>query len=156
MNSGGLLLIKGIKVSPVVDCINLTVEGENLSALGETFNLLGQHQINIWFEVHLRDDDDTIHSTLCIDPTESEKAIGLVREIAPEISISKVQSLNILSVFPFRDSPETASFLFQTLTDLSIPVLAASTSLSSLSCLIHSDHCSLAQESLKRAFRILS
>ena len=147
------MLIKGIKLSPVVDGINLAIEGENLAILNKSLDHVGQHKINIWFEAQLRDDDDTVHTTLCIHPAECHKTIALIAEIAPEVSISTIASLNIVSIFPFRDNPEAAHLLFRALEERSIPVLAASTSLSSLSCLIHHEHCSIVHESLKQIFR---
>lgn len=148
------MLIRGIKVSPLMGCIKITIGGENLSVLNSILNAFGENKINIWFEVQLRDREDLMSITLCIDPPEIAKCTTLIKEIAPEIDIVTIPSVNIISVFPYRDSPEIAFLFLKALEEKAVPILAISTSLSSISCLVNHEQCSIVQEHLRKAFNL--
>ncbi|MFH0812072.1 MAG: hypothetical protein V2A69_04435 [Pseudomonadota bacterium] len=135
-------------------CIKITIGGENLSVLNSILNAFGENKINIWFEVQLRDREDLMSITLCIDPPEIAKCTTLIKEIAPEIDIVTIPSVNIISVFPYRDSPEIAFLFLKALEEKAVPILAISTSLSSISCLVNHEQCSIVQEHLRKAFNL--
>lgn len=148
----GKLLISGIKISPVLDCIKITVEEENFSALNHIFNTFGAKKINIWFEVQIKNRNNLVNVTLCIDPHNYEKVADIIRENYPNLNVCFIRSVNILSAFPYRENPEIASLFFKTLEEKGLSVIGVSTSLSSISCLIKHEQCLIAKESLKKAF----
>ena len=149
------MLISGVKISPLLDCIKIVIPGEDISCLSNLLETLGEKEINIWFAVQVKNSEDLMNVTLCIDPREIEKGITVIREICPNLEVSTLSSLNIISAFPYRNNPEIAFLFLKALDSKNIPVLAVSTSLSSISCLIHHEQCTMAKETLKKAFSLI-
>lgn len=146
------MLISGIKSSPVLDCIKVAIKGKKHIVLNSILNTLGEAKINIWFEVQVRNSTDLMNISLCVDPQETGKAITLIKETHPDLDVCSLQSVTILSAFPYRENPEIAFLFLKALEEKSIPVIAVSTSLSSIACLVRYEERSMAIESLKRAF----
>ena len=149
------MLIRGVKTSPLLDCIKVTIEGGNHSAINNIFNGFGEKKINICFEVQLRNSKDLMSVTICVDPHESERGMAIIRENYPHLDVYFIHAVNILSAFPYRQDPETAFLFFKTLEEKAVSVIAVSTSLSSISCLVRHDQCSTAKESLEKAFGLI-
>ncbi len=149
------MLINGIKTSPVVGCIKGIVQGNNFSALSSFLKTFGERNINILFAVQIRNSNDLIDITLCINPDRVEEGIAIIKKISPNIRVTTLPSLNIISVFPYRDNPEISFIFLKTLENESIPVLAVSTSLSSISCLVPHDQIKEAEDYLKKAFGLI-
>lgn len=148
------MLIKGVKVSPLVVGVKGTFKGENVLLFNNILNDFGKKKINLLFIVQVKNSEDLTSITLCLNSDDFEEAEPIIRNIYPDITISILPSLNIVSVFPFRNNPEVALLFLKVLEDNSIPVLAVNTSLSSISCLVHHKHCLLAQVSLTKTFGI--
>ena len=148
------MLISGVKISPLLDCIKIVIPGEDISCLSNLLETLGEKEINIWFAVQVKNSEDLMNVTLCINPREIEKGITVIRGICPDLEVSTLSSLNIISAFPYRNNPEIAFLFLKALDSKNIPVLAVSTSLSSISCLIHHEQCTMAKETLKKAFSL--
>jgi len=144
--------ISGIKVSNLMDCIKFKVRGDNLPVISKILQSFGDNNINIWFVVQVRNSKNLISVTLCVDTHGIEKSTATIRKICPSADITTIPSVHILSVFPYREDPEIAHLFFKTLEDTPVSILAVSTSLSSISCLVRQEQCSTAEESLKKAF----
>ena len=95
-----------------------------------------------------------VNITLCVDPGTVHDAVAVISDRYPDIRIAPTADGSILSVFPYRDSPETAFLFFDALGEAEVPVLAMSTSLSSLSCLVPHNQSTVAQEALQKAFQL--
>ncbi len=146
------MLISGIKSSPVLDCIKMAIKGKQHVVLNGILNTLAEAKINIWFEVQVKTSNDLMNVTLCVDPQETEKGITLIKEKHPCLDVCSLRSVTILSAFPYRENPEIAFLFLKTLEEESISVIAVSTSLSSIACLVRHEQRSLAIESLEKAF----
>jgi len=146
------LLISGIKSSPVLDCIKMAIKGKQHVVLNGILNALAEAKINIWFEVQVKTSNDLMNVTLCVDPQETEKGITLIKEKHSCLDVCSLRSVTILSAFPYRENPEIAFLFLKTLEEESISVIAVSTSLSSIACLVRHEQRSLAIESLEKAF----
>ena len=144
--------VSGIKVSPRVDAVKFAVQGEDLDGLAEVLDILGENEVNIWFIVQVRNRDDVVNITLCVDPEAVERTVDTVQGRYPGSAPFSVSPATILSVFPYRDNPEIAVHLLQTLEEVSVPVLGLSTSLSSLACLIPYEQEARAKQSLEKTF----
>ena len=146
--------VGGIKTSHRVEIIKFSINGEQIDLLSEILDALGSKEINIWFVGQVRTRDDVVNITLCVDPETVNDAVAVISKGRADIQLSAVAGGAILSVFPYRDSPETAFLFFNALGEAGVPVLAMSTSLSSLSCLIPHDKSNVAQEALQKAFEL--
>ena len=146
--------VGGIKTSHRVEIIKFSIPGEQIDLLSKILDALGGKEINIWFVGQVRTRDDLVNITLCVDPETAKDTIAVIRDEFPDIGLSTAADGAILSVFPYRDSPETAYLFFSALGEAGVPVLAMSTSLSSLSCLVPHDQSAVTQEALQKAFAL--
>ena len=146
------MLISGIKSSPVLDCIKVAIKGDKHVVSNSILDILGAAKINIWFEVQIKNSNDSMNVTLCVDPQDTEKGATLITEKHPDLDVRCLQSVTILSAFPYRENPEIAFLFLKALEEESIPVIAVSTSLSSIACLVSHEQCSMAIESLEKVF----
>lgn len=144
--------VSGIKTSPRVDVIKLALPGERIDLISRILSELGDNGINIWFVVQVRTHDNILQVTLCVDPAEAEKATAIIRELHSDIELAARIPGTILSVFPYRDNPEIALRFLQALERINVPILAVSTSLSSLACLIPHEQHLVVREALEKAF----
>ena len=146
------MLISGIKISPLVDCIKLTIQKKNFSVFSNILKVFGENKVNIWFAVQVQNSESLMNATLCFDPSEIKKATAIISDIYPDIELCTSSSLNIVSVFPYRNNPEIAFLFLKALEGNSIPVLAVSASLSSISGLIHHKQSVTAKNFLEKTF----
>ena len=144
--------VGGIKKSHQVEIIKFSIIGEQIDLLSRILETLGDKQINIWFVGQVRTRDDLVSVTLCVDPETVNDTVALISESYPGIHLSAPVDGSILSVFPYRDNPEIAYLFFKALGEAGVAVLAMSTSLSSLSCLVPHDQSTIAQKALQKAF----
>jgi aspartokinase len=135
-----------------LDCIKVAIKGEEHLVLNSILDTLGEAKINIWFKVQIKDSNDLMNVTLCVDPQDTEKGTTLIKEKHPELDVGSLQSVTILSAFPYRENPEIAFLFLKALEEEAIPVIAVSTSLSSIACLVRDEQRSIAIESLEKAF----
>ena len=141
-----------VKASPVLDAMTMSMSGDDPLALRNVFEVLGKGKVNIWLGVEIKNKEDVMDITLCFNPQETDYATTLIQKHYPSINFSLIKSVRIISVFPFRDNAEVAFRFIKTLEDNAVPVLALSTSLSSISCLVPQEYCSIATESLETTF----
>lgn len=146
------MLISGVKSSPVLDCIKVAIKKEKRVVLNSILDALGEAKINICFEVQINNSNNLMNVTLCVEPQDTEKGTTLIKEKHPDLEVRCFESVTMLSAFPYRENPEIAFLFLKALEEESIPVIAVSTSLSSIACLVRQDQCSKAIESLKKAF----
>jgi len=147
-------LIGRVKASPVLDAMKMTMSGDDPLALQNVLGVLGEGRINIWLGVEIKNKEDVMDITLCFNPQETDGVTTLIQEHYPTIQFSMIKSVRIISVFPFRDNAEVAFRFIKTLEDNAVPVLVLSTSLSSISCLVPQEYCSIAIESLEKTFSL--
>lgn len=145
-------MIKGLRVSPVLDSIKMEIPGESLPTLSKILKAFGEEKINIWFGVQIKNRDDFIKITFGFDSSQVERALTIIREHYPGLDFSLIKSVNIISAFPFRENPEIAFQFVKALEDKSVPILGLSTSLSSVSCLIPQEDCEQVKKSMEEAF----
>ncbi|WAC08209.1 MAG: hypothetical protein OS130_03155 [Thermodesulfobacteriota bacterium] len=147
-------MIVRVKASPVLDAIKMSMSGNDHFALQNLLGVFGERGINICLGVEIKNKEDVMNITLCFNPKETDYVTTFIREHYPTLSFSMIKSVRIISVFPFRDNAEVAFQFIKTLEDNAVPVLALSTSLSSISCLVPQVYCSIAVESLETTFNI--
>jgi len=147
-------LIGRVKASPVLDAMKMSMSGDDPLALQNVLGVLGEERINIWLGVEIKNKEDFMDITLCFSPQETDYVTTFIREHYPTLSFSMIKSVRIISVFPFRDNAEVAFQFIKTLEDNAVPVLVLSTSLSSISCLVPQEYCSIAIESLETTFSL--
>jgi aspartate kinase len=120
---------------------------------------LGKESINVQFIVQCIDLEDRDHVVLCVSRDDLDLALEALEAITEEIQPQKivhVPSVGILSVFgpDFRERPGIAAQVFQALASEGINILAISTSISTVSCVIGEEFLDQATEVLGETFAL--
>ncbi|MGQ9585701.1 MAG: ACT domain-containing protein [Anaerolineae bacterium] len=120
---------------------------------------LGRQKINVPFVVQCIDIEGKDHIVFCVDQDDLSPALKIVEEVVREIGAEKVvhhPEVAIVAIFgpDFRSRPNIAGTFFSALAAAGINVLAISTSISTLSCVIASDRVEDAVQAICGAFEL--
>ena len=118
---------------------------------------LGRTHISAQFIAQLIDARRRDHICVCFDRAELDQARPLVEVAALSVGAESVElgdKVSLISIFgpDFRDRPGIASCMFGALAARGINILAISTSISTVSCLIEATRCDAAVEALQATF----
>ncbi len=114
---------------------------------------LSEQSINVQFIVQCIDLSNRDHIVLCVSRDDLQPTLDTLQAVKEEIGAQKIihdPEVGIISVFgpDFRERPGVAAKVFQALASEGINILAISTSISTVSCVI-------AEESLDQATEVL-
>ena len=123
------------------------------------FQALGQAHLNAQFIVQSIDLQQHSHFQFCVDMHDMPKVTALLEPIAQELGTERIitqQPVALLAVFgpDFRERPGIAGTAFGALAAEHINILAVSTSISTISCIIDDAHFDAALTSLRTAFDV--
>jgi aspartokinase len=124
---------------------------------GKIMSALGERNINVQFIVQLIDIHDSSHVVFCIAEDELPDAQDLLEGLRQEVGGEQViqrENVAIVSIFgpDFRERPGIASMMFSALGGKGINILAISTSISTLSCVIDAEHMDDAVTAMRDTF----
>lgn len=126
------------------------------SASSAVLCVLGDRDINIQFIVQSIETDTRIGMTFCVEMDDLDATLSAIEEVRKDIPIEVTYQLcvAVISVFGphFRDSPGIAGLFFSGLASAGINILATSTSISSISCVVSDEQLDEAVFSLRKAF----
>lgn len=153
----GKIRIGGIMQNAHLSLLNVTAVPDRPGTAALILNSLGKRDINVQFIVQCIDQNQQDQVALCVDRDDLPLALELVEKIAPELEAGKVSAqpeAAIVSIFgpDFRERPGIAGTMFQALADRDINILAVSTSISTVSCVIVSDALESALIALRDTF----
>jgi aspartate kinase len=136
--------IGGIMQNAHLSLLNVAAVPDRPGIAAAILNGLGERGINVQFIVQCIDQSQRDQVALCVDRDDIGAALEIVQGIAPELEAGKVIShpeAAIVSIFgpDFRERPGIAGSMFQALAERGINILAISTSISTVSCVIESD-----------------
>lgn len=148
-----------IKIGGIIQNKNLaqiSVLGipEQVEIAGQIFTILGEEGINVQFIVQTPDILGAWSIVFCIDENDLGKTLKTLKEKLLGSESQKIihhSPVAIVSIFGphFREKPAIAGKMFSTLEQAGINILAISTSISTLSCVI-------SESALPEAVRVLS
>jgi aspartokinase len=124
---------------------------------GKIMSALGSTEINVQFIVQCIDNLGNDQVVFCISEEELELAGDLLEEVKQEVGGEQViqrPNVAIISIFgpDFRERPGIAGTMFSALGDRDINILAISTSISTLSCVIDADRLQDAVAAMRQTF----
>jgi aspartokinase len=124
---------------------------------GAIFSALGSEGINCPFIVHTFDINNQDSIALCVAQSQLEEALKILQSVSSSVGAKKIVhtgQVAMVSVFGphFGELPGVAGVMFSALAKADINILAISTSISSLSCIIDSDRLDEAIQALQEAF----
>jgi aspartate kinase len=118
---------------------------------------LGRKGINVQFIVQCIDIHDNDHVVFCIAQEDLEKAKDILQGVKSDLGAEQViqrENVAVLSIFgpDFRERPGIAGTMFSALGSRDINILAISTSISTLSCVIDADRLQEAITAMRETF----
>ncbi len=138
--------MKKIKIGGIIQNLDLAEVGilsapDQPGVAGRILGALGKDGINLQFIVHTADLAGRANIVFCIDRKDLGRTIQTLERIQPDGGFEKIthhSPVGIISIFGphFREKPDIAGTMFGALGDMGINILAISTSISSLSCVI--------------------
>lgn len=153
----GKIRIGGIMQNAHLSLLNVTAVPDRPGIAAAILGELGKRGINVQFIVQCIDQNRQDQVALCVDRDDWEAAQDAVSLVAPELAAGKVISypeVAIVSIFgpDFRERPGIAGIMFDALAAKEINIMAISTSISTVSCVIESDELESALNSLRETF----
>jgi len=118
---------------------------------------LGKARINVQFVVQCIDMSHRDHVVFCVHEDDLDATLKIMNEVKEYICAECVVSqpqVAIVSIFgpDFRERPAIAGTMFEALAAQGINILAISTSISTVSCVIDSERMADAVTALKETF----
>ena len=153
----GKIRIGGIMQNAHLSLLNVTAVPDRPGIAAAILGELGKRGINVQFIVQCIDQNRQDQVALCIDRDDWQAAQDAINRVAPELEAGKVISypeVAIVSIFgpDFRERPGIAGIMFDALAAKGINIMAISTSISTVSCVIESDELEPALNSLRETF----
>lgn len=104
---------------------------------------LGQHGLNVQFVVQVIDHQDHDQIVLCVDRGDLARSIDAIEKLRVELQPAAVVArpeVSSIAIFgpDFRERPGIAGRMFRALAGRHINILAISTSISTVNCIIES------------------
>lgn len=124
---------------------------------GRILAALGNQGINVQFIVQCIDIHDHSHVVFCISQEELDQAEEILEDVRNELGAQQVirrPNVGLISIFgpDFRERPGIAGLMFSALGARGINILAISTSISTLTCVIDADRLSDAVVAMRETF----
>lgn len=150
---GGIIQNKNLAQ---ISILSLTKQPE---VVGQIFSLLGREGINVQFIVQATEPVEKGHIVFCIDQRDLEKTIAILKKKpfgGESQQIIPCYPVAIVSIFGphFREKPAIAGKMFSALSKGGVDILAISTSISTLSCVIPESLLSVAVQVLSETFEL--
>lgn len=149
--------IGGIMQNGHLALLNVTAVPDRPGTAAAILGELGVRSINVQFIVQCIDQNDRDQVALCIDRDDLPAAEEIVEQVAPRLRAGMVTTLPevaIVSIFgpDFRERPGIAGTMFEALARQGVNILAISTSISTVSCVIHAGLLDKALGALRETF----
>lgn len=155
---------KGIKIGGIMQSADLGMVGvmstpDRPGIASAIMDSLGQHGVNIEFIVQCIDLNNLSNIVFCVKEAVVDQALSLLEEVRKEVGAQRVivtRDVAILSIFgpDFRQRPGIAGAMFKSLAEQGINILAISTSISTVSCVIESDRLGKAVQAIRDTFEL--
>jgi aspartate kinase len=154
--------MKKVKIGGVIRNSNLAKVGvmgipDRPGVAGAILSALGHEGINVEFIVQCIDLNDYDHVVFCVARDDLEVALSILEGVKPRVGAKEVihdPEVGIVSIFgpDFRERPGIAGAMFNALGLAGINILAISTSISTVSCVINSKRLSEAVRVIEQTF----
>ncbi|MBC7236350.1 MAG: ACT domain-containing protein [Chloroflexi bacterium] len=153
VKAGGILKRRGLVLLGVMSA------PDHPGIASAIFEALGEAQLNAEFIVQCIDLNNDAHVLFCVVEENAEKASALLQPIARELRAKKITATHhvaAVSVFgpDFRELPGIAGLAFGALARAGINILAVSTSISTITCVIAEEQFDRALEALQGVFAL--
>lgn len=123
------------------------------------FRTLGEERLNAQFIVQSIDLNNDSHVQLCVAAEDCPRVLAALQPVAEKLGARKVMAcaqVALIGVFgpDFRERPGIAARAFDALAEAGINILAISTSISTVSCVIAEEHYEAALQAWHSVFAL--
>ena len=127
---------------------------------GAILGALGQAKINVQFIVQCLDNNNLDHVVFCIKQDDLLATLDIVNQLQERIGAQNIghnPNVCTISIFgpDFRERPAIAGAMFGALAAKGINILAISTSISTISCVIAGQFLDLGEAAIRETFDLL-
>jgi aspartate kinase len=155
----GKIKIGGIIQSKQLAQVGVMSAPDQPGIAGKVLEALGEEGINIQFIVQSLDLSGRGNIVFCIDQKDLQETLKVLGRVQPIVGYEKVahhSPVAIVSIFGphFREKPAIAGTMFGSLGDSGVNILAISTSISTLSCVIEEALLPEAVKAISEAFEL--
>ena len=154
--------MKKVKIGGVIKNSDLAKVGvmgipDRPGVAGAILFALGREGINVEFIVQCIDLNNQDHVVFCVARNNLETALSILEQIKLRLGAKEVihePEVGIVSIFgpDFRERPGIAGVMFNALASVGINILAISTSISTVSCVIDAKRVSEAVRVIEQTF----
>ena len=154
--------MKKVKIGGVIKNANLAKIGvmgipDRPGVAGAILSALSREGINVEFVVQCIDLNSHDHVVFCVARAELEAALSILQGIKLKLGAKEViynPEVGIVSIFgpDFRERPGIAGAMFNALGSVGINILAISTSISTVSCVLDAKRLSEAVRVIEQTF----
>lgn len=151
--------IGGIIQSKDLSQVGILAAPDQPGIAGKILGALGEASINIQFIVQSIDLTGLGNIVFCVDRKDLDETLRILNRIQASVAFKKVihrSPVGIISIFGphFREKPAIAGTMFGALGRSGINILAISTSISTLSCVIEENLLPEAVKAISEAFEL--
>jgi aspartate kinase len=155
----GKIGINGIIESAGLSMVSLTGVPSRLDAAAEVFVALAQQSINVECIVQSPGGDSRSDIAFCVARLDLKPALAVAEALRTRlgaVAVQHVPRVAMVGIFgpDFRETPGVAATMFHALTAAGVAILAISTSISTVSCVVAADHLGNAVAALEGAFEL--
>jgi len=124
---------------------------------GRYFSEIVDSGVHVELIIHLNNGENFDHILICVDRNNLEKTLAITQNLHQEVGSQSIIhdpqiALVSISSLDFEECQVIAGHMFKTLGDNQINILGISTSVSSVTCMIHADDLPEALSKLRQAF----
>ena len=153
VKAGGILSRRGLCLVGVMSA------PDRPGLVAAIFQTLGRQRLNAQFIVQSIDLNNESHVQFCIAAEDRHRVMALLRPVALELGARKLtacQPVALVSVFgpDFRERPGIAGMAFGALARAEVNIIAVSTSISTVSCVIDGELLDQARQVLGETFAL--
>jgi aspartokinase len=151
--------INGIIENAGLSMVSLTGVPSHLDAAAQVFTALAQRSINTECIVQSLGDQGQSDITFCLARLDLQPTLALAETLRARLgaaAVRHVPRVAMVGIFgpDFRETPGVAATMFRTLTAAGVAILAITTSISTVSCVIAADQLGAAVAAIEEAFEL--
>jgi aspartate kinase len=151
--------VGGVIFNDRLGSISVLAVRDRPGTAASVFDSLGQRNLNVQFVVQVIDHRGQDQIVLCVDREDLESAVDVIESVRPELqpevilTNARVASLAIFGP-DFRERPGIAGQMFRCLAHDGVNILAISTSISTVNCIIGLDDLPTALAAVHAGFEV--
>ncbi len=159
---GVALMTEKIKVGGVIQndhlaSISVLAVRDRPGIAAAVLDALGQKNLNVQFVVQMIDHENQAQIVLCVDRTDLQSSLEAIEAIRGEVqpqAVTPHSEVASLAIFgpDFRERPGIAGKMFRAIAERGINILAISTSISTVNCIIELSRVKDALEAINEHF----